>query len=82
MGTSGKVNNCGLCSCQLFCKRSYGRPVPVAQKEHISVKLEQEPGLQFLLLLLSIYFLAASKGIGAETRRLAGWLQEWTRIYC
>lgn len=44
MGTSGKVNNCGLCSCQLFWKDLTG---PLAQTEQISAGLEQHPGVPF-----------------------------------
>lgn len=46
MGTSGKVNNCGLCSCQLFWKDLTG-PASLAQTEEISAGLGQDPGVPF-----------------------------------
>lgn len=46
MGTSGKVNNCGLCSCQLFWKDLPG-PAPLTQTEQISAGLERDPRVPF-----------------------------------
>lgn len=70
MGTSGKVNNCGLCSCQLIWKDLPG-PVPLTQTEQISAGLERDPRVPFFLLLflLSFYFLSASKACPAEMCR-------------